>query len=750
MTKNNADTNDAAVIHPQPAKEGLENQSAGSGVKSLDDAWQLIQELRVRQSELEMQNAKLRTGEDRFITVLQHVPTVAVQGYAMDGTTLYWNDASERIYGYTAQEAVGQNLLDLIIPPEMQSGVQQAIQQMVETGQPISASELFLMRKDGSRVAVYSSHAIVNTPGHAPELFCLDVDLSAHKQIETALRESEARLHALIESTDDIIVLQDTEGRYLYYNGVSTYGIASENLIGKTPQDIFDAVSAARIMERLKGVVTTGQTMRSENKVVWQGVELWFNDCNYPVRNATGQIIGVGTISRNITAQKQAEALLRTTVQRLDTLVSSLYAGVMVVAEDGKIEYVNQAFCDLFNLTDTPTSLRGLTSAERVHKFNAAYTFPEEAYARIREIHAQGQPVRGEEVAMHGGRLYLRDFIPIMVDGQRQGRLWFFQDITARKQMEESLRESETLQRILLTNLPAGVVIVDAVTRVIEQVNNTAATMLGAPEERVVGNRCHAFLCPALDGACPVCDLGLQVDNAEREMLCADGSRRPVLKSVKRIQIRGEEKLLECFVDLSERKRAEAELLQTKDSLAATNQELHLALAREQKLARTDPLTGVGNRLSFFEFAEHEFLVATRYGYALTVIMLDLDRFKQINDLFGHDIGDQVLVQVSQTMQLQLRAPDLLARYGGEEFIAMLPATDIAQACIVAERIREQIDTLAVATEHGIARVTVSVGVAAITPGDASIDHVIQRADEALYAAKQAGRNRVVSTPTAE
>jgi diguanylate cyclase (GGDEF)-like protein/PAS domain S-box-containing protein len=131
---------------------------------------------------------------------------------------------------------------------------------------------------------------------------------------------------------------------------------------------------------------------------------------------------------------------------------------------------------------------------------------------------------------------------------------------TLARARDEALRESETLQRTLLENLPVGVIIVDPLTRAIESVNDAAAALFGAPQERIAGHRCHSFLCPASEGACPIWDLGGVVDGAEREMLCADGSRRPVLKSVKRIQIRGQEKLLECFVDITVRKQAEEAL----------------------------------------------------------------------------------------------------------------------------------------------------------------------------------------------
>jgi PAS domain S-box-containing protein len=119
------------------------------------------------------------------------------------------------------------------------------------------------------------------------------------------------------------------------------------------------------------------------------------------------------------------------------------------------------------------------------------------------------------------------------------------------------IQESEAYQRVLLANLPAGVVIVDPVTRTIEQVNDFAASLFGDTAEHLIGQRCHSLLCPADEGACPVCDLGKAVDNSEREMLRADGSRVAILKTVKRIRLNGQEKLLECFVDLSKRKQAE-------------------------------------------------------------------------------------------------------------------------------------------------------------------------------------------------
>ena len=131
----------------------------------------------------------LRESEQRFRSLFQSVPSVAVQGYALDGTVRYWNHASELLYGYSAQEAIGNNLLDLLIPAEMREAVSESLRTMLETMSPIPTAEVQLVRKDGVKVEVESSHVVVQVPGHEPELFCIDVDLTGRKRAEEA-RES--------------------------------------------------------------------------------------------------------------------------------------------------------------------------------------------------------------------------------------------------------------------------------------------------------------------------------------------------------------------------------------------------------------------------------------------------------------------------------------------------------------------------------------------------------------------------------
>lgn len=177
---------------------------------------------------------------------------------------------------------------------------------------------------------------------------------------------------------------------------------------------------------------------------------------------------------------------------------------------------------------------------------------------------------------------------------------------------------------------------------------------------------------------------------------------------------------------------------------------LDRAWSTVNELAMQDTLTGLSNRRHFMPAAQRELELASRHQQALALLILDVDHFKNINDAFGHLAGDDVLMEISARCQGALRATDLLARWGGEEFIMLLPNTPLAQACQLAERVRETI----VATPHlmpngQVVRVTASLGAAGIAPGQPmTLDELIKRADEALYRAKSDGRDRVFMSDT--
>lgn len=167
-------------------------------------------------------------------------------------------------------------------------------------------------------------------------------------------------------------------------------------------------------------------------------------------------------------------------------------------------------------------------------------------------------------------------------------------------------------------------------------------------------------------------------------------------------------------------------------------------LRRDLELqAATDPLTGLLNRRAIDRLAQSTLTAATTGLAKTSVITMDIDGFKEINDTLGHDGGDQALVHVAQCLREQLRPNDLIARLGGDEFAVLLPNTSIAMASEIAERLRVAIEGLEILWGQSSVHVTASIGFSQSTDSDSSWDHLVTKCDHALYAAKRAGGNRV-------
>ncbi len=161
-------------------------------------------------------------------------------------------------------------------------------------------------------------------------------------------------------------------------------------------------------------------------------------------------------------------------------------------------------------------------------------------------------------------------------------------------------------------------------------------------------------------------------------------------------------------------------------------------------LARFDPLTGVANRRHFVEMVEAEMARSSRYGKQLSLLMVDIDQFKEINDVYGHQAGDLILRVLCETCKIVLRAFDIVGRWGGDEFAILLPETPPAIAPRVAERLRDAIENTVVDLEtHSPLRFSVSIGCASRNASDNNLDTLLNVADKALYDAKRTGRNRV-------
>jgi diguanylate cyclase (GGDEF)-like protein len=191
--------------------------------------------------------------------------------------------------------------------------------------------------------------------------------------------------------------------------------------------------------------------------------------------------------------------------------------------------------------------------------------------------------------------------------------------------------------------------------------------------------------------------------------------------------------------ELVARVRVQLKIKTLQDALKKSNQLL-------LQLSNTDPLTGLHNRRYLMDTLAREVERSCRTDIPLSLVMIDIDHFKRVNDTYGHQVGDAVLVAVAALLQGQLRPYDTAARFGGEEFVQVLPSTELAAAGAVAERLRKLTANLSFAKEGAAdLELTISAGVALVSPGSiVNADDLIRQADTALYRAKQDGRNRVV------
>jgi len=250
--------------------------------------------------------------ETRFHTLLDNVSNIAVQGYGPDCIVHYWNKASENVYGYTSKEAIGKNLIDLIIPPTMRTAVMEDIAKMIKSGIGKSAEELHLMRKNGSLIPVLSSHSVIQIPGKDKELFCIDIDLTDRIQVEEALKKSEEKFRTVADFTYDWEFWLVDEDQFYYISP------SCERITGYSPKDFMNNPNLLyQIIHR--DDLTTYQkheVFANECKTMHEidfriitlnGEDRWINQICQPVFDEKGNSIGIRGSNRDITNRKNAE-----------------------------------------------------------------------------------------------------------------------------------------------------------------------------------------------------------------------------------------------------------------------------------------------------------------------------------------------------------------------------------------------------------------------------------------------------------
>lgn len=288
-----------------------------------------------------------------------------------------------------------------------------------------------------------------------------------------------------------------------------------------------------------------------------------------------------------------------------------------------------------------------------------------------------------------------------------------------RKALEERVRSTEHQLRVIFSLTPEAILVLSPDHRV-ALANPAAETLFGTPAETLTG-MAAASLLEGLEGNLE--GVGVGTPHQGEGMAHRGDALVPVEFSIALMPGERQNSFLLVIQDVSQRKAAEAEL---------------------KRLAVTDPLTGLPNRRRFMESCESEMMRFKRYDVPGSMLMLDIDHFKRVNDTHGHAVGDKVLVALAECFRETLRGTDLPSRLGGEEFAVLLPMTTSDHAVELADRLRVRISEIAVPlSDGGPLHFTVSIGVATFRQSSDDTDRVLRRADEALYRAKNAGRNRV-------
>jgi PAS domain S-box-containing protein len=316
----------------------------------------------------------------------------------------------------------------------------------------------------------------------------LSLEMAARKQAEDSLSESEKTFRSMFENSLDGIMFTAPDGAIFKANK------AACSILGRSEQEIcnlgrdfvvdtndprllptlnersqrghfrgelnyrrkdgttFPVELTSAVYRDAKGNLRTSTIFRdiSERKRMEEDLRKARDELEERVAERTAELNTTNeNLSLEIVERKRAEEELQATLNRFYSILSNQYGSLLLVAEDGRIEFANQTFCDQFELEVPRSALQGLTPQDIIQQIQHVYADPAQAVDRIREIIQLEQPVREEEIAIRGGRTYLRDFIPIWIDGKLYGRLWHHRDISDQKRSEEKLRESE--ERLSLT-----------------------------------------------------------------------------------------------------------------------------------------------------------------------------------------------------------------------------------------------------------------------------------------------------------
>ncbi|QEL57760.1 EAL domain-containing protein [Chromobacterium paludis] len=519
----------------------------------------------------------------------------------------------------------------------------------------------------------------------------------------------------MVNNSPTMMSLKDMDGRYLLVNAAyaKRVGVSVRELIGRRPEDVFDEDDARQIREQDQQVLSLLTPRQFEEHFSLNGVETYLLASKFPLFDAEGRPAGVGSVDADVTLNKREQKAKREAEERYLALVEQSLVGIYIM-QDEKLAYVNPKLAEIMDYQ--PGEMVGMTMPQLLVP-GEAVRLRQQLLRRFREnisvMHYATRGLRKDGVVVDL-EVHSRLF---ELEG-RKAVIGVVMDISERLLADNNLR----LAAKVFENSAEGILILDAAARIIA-VNDAFTRITGYVEEEALGKASRIFKQGERERESMLEALaGSGYWHGEMRDRRKSGEWYPAELSISALRDENDElcNYVAVFSDITQRKEAEARL---------------------QFLANHDPLTRLPNRSSLTAQLDEALLRMGSQGGQLAVMFIDLDRFKLINDSFGHQAGDQLLCEIALRLARVVGERGMLARLGGDEFTLLMSGFDNhTQLAEVASDILAELG-LPLSLESHEVFITGSIGISVFPHDGRDAQTLLKNADVAMYRAKEAGKN---------